>query len=133
MEKVKVFAFGRLDELRVEKFEDYDYSVSETIPSLTEKNIVVLIGPSMEGKKAVIEINKVKEIYDFINTGGKVIFIIPPNEEDFTSFKKSNLFELFSIEPLLISKKALLHKTEHIINIDDFYNQRIKKPVNNYI
>jgi hypothetical protein len=92
----------------------------------------LVFGPP-DNKKLELNKEDAKEIYSFIAEGGNAIFIIPPNEEDLKSFKNSRILELFEIEPQIISRKVLLHKTNHIVNIDENYYQNNKKAIDKYV
>ncbi|MHA1270167.1 MAG: hypothetical protein ACTSPY_10310 [Candidatus Helarchaeota archaeon] len=132
MKSIKILGIGNLEEFD-EILNEFNFEIVDTIPDTLSNNIIFIIGPVSNLKKRIFDINTCKELYTFIIGGGTAIFIIPPDEEYLNYLLKSTIFDLFKIEPEIISKKVLLHKTEHIINISPEYYKSNKKAVDKYV
>ncbi|MHA1694115.1 MAG: hypothetical protein ACTSXT_16540 [Candidatus Helarchaeota archaeon] len=131
MKQIKILLFGQLEELN--NMNNLKCESIDSIPDHLDNNTVLIITSPKEIKKNKLEFEQARIIFDFILGGGKAIFIVSPIEEDLNYFIDSKIFTFFEIEPEIITKRVLLHKTNHIINIDKDYFQSNKKPANRYV
>ncbi len=132
MKEVKIVCHGQIEDLE-NKLTEFDVEFINKLPEKLVDDNIYIFRPPDDSKKKIPDSKIGVDIFNFIMNGGTSIFIVPPDEKNITYFEGFKIFELFNVEPEIVSKRVLLHKTAHMVNIDMNYYKSNKKAVEKYV
>ncbi|MHA1232107.1 MAG: hypothetical protein ACTSPQ_15845 [Candidatus Helarchaeota archaeon] len=132
MKEVKIVCHGQIEDLE-NKLTEFDVEFINKLPEKLVDDNIYIFRPPDDSKKKIPDSKIGVDIFNFIMNGGTSIFIVPPDEKNIIYFEGFKIFELFNVEPEIVSKRVLLHKTAHMVNIDMNYYKSNKKAVEKYV